>query len=258
MRLFKYTEEQLKEAVKTSHSKAEVLRKLGVMLSGGNYKTLDTAVDHFKLNTDHFTGQGWNKGGSYGPKRPIEDYLSGKVGITSNNLKKRLLREGLKEHKCEKCLLSEWMGEPIPIQLDHINGDHKNNRIENLRILCPNCHAQTDNYCGKNIREGRRDQNHCVDCNTEIAYRSTRCHPCAVKHRWERKDPNKKCVDCQKTITKGRSRCKSCAGKQQPNKIRWPSSRELILMVKEFSYSEVGKRLGVSDNAVRKRIKNHK
>ncbi len=71
--------------------------------------------------------------------------------LKSANLRKRLIAEGLKEARCEICKLDEWLGRPIPLQLDHINGDRTDNRLENLRLLCPNCHAQTDTYCGKNI-----------------------------------------------------------------------------------------------------------
>ena len=95
-------------------------------------------------------GQAWNKGRVIGPKRPIEEYLVFGKYCQSNNLKKRLLNEGLKEHKCEMCGITEWNGQPTPIELDHIDGNRYNNTIENLRILCPNCHAQTDTYRGRN------------------------------------------------------------------------------------------------------------
>ena len=70
---------------------------------------------------------------------------------SSYKLAKRLLRVNLKERMCEKCGLELWMGKPIPLELHHINGVHSDNRIENLQLLCPNCHALTDNYRGKNI-----------------------------------------------------------------------------------------------------------
>jgi 5-methylcytosine-specific restriction endonuclease McrA len=101
------------------------------------------------LDFSHFPGKGWSAGRPKG-RKPLEYYLV-KDGpfIRSDALKKRLIKDGVKEHKCERCLNTQWLGEVIPLELDHINGDHEDNRIENLRLLCPNCHAQTETYCGK-------------------------------------------------------------------------------------------------------------
>lgn len=84
-------------------------------------------------------------------KVPIEQLLTAGVERNTVNIKHRLFAAGLKQKKCETCGISEWLGRPAPLQLDHIDGDRRNNRIENLRILCANCHAQTDTFCGKNI-----------------------------------------------------------------------------------------------------------
>jgi hypothetical protein len=70
--------------------------------------------------------------------------------LGSAALRVRLINAGLKQRECEMCGRSEWNGEPIPLELDHINGDHTDNRLENLRILCPNCHAITETWCGRN------------------------------------------------------------------------------------------------------------
>ena len=78
--------------------------------------------------------------------RPIQDYLTNKVPMQSDKLKVRLLNEGVLENKCHICKESEWEGKKIPLELDHIDGDHGNNRIKNLRLVCPNCHAQTSTY----------------------------------------------------------------------------------------------------------------
>ena len=147
---YKYTDEQLVEAVKTSTSIRQVLSKLGLKEAGGNYSCTKNKISKMNLNTDHFTGMGWNKGKTLGPKRPIEDYLSNECGIQSFRLKNRLIKEGLKQHKCECCGITEWNGKLAPIELDHKNGNHNDNRLENLQILCPNCHAQTENYRGLN------------------------------------------------------------------------------------------------------------
>ena len=147
---YSYTEQELRESVKTSTSIRQVLSKLNIVAAGGNYQTTNKRIKKLNIDTSHFTGRAWNKGQTIGPKRDIKEYLSNEFPILSHKLKNRLIKEGLKEHKCECCGIIEWNGKPAPIELDHINGNHHDNRLENLRILCPNCHAQTDTYRGKN------------------------------------------------------------------------------------------------------------
>jgi hypothetical protein len=150
MKLRKYTIEQLTEAVKNSTSMRQVLLKLNVAPYGGNYDVLRKAIKHFKLDTPHFSGQAWNKGKTLPPKYSLEKYLSNEAPIQSFKLKNRLLKEGVFEQKCSNCNLTTWLKQPIPLELDHINGNNKDNRIKNLRLLCPNCHAFTPNYRSKN------------------------------------------------------------------------------------------------------------
>ena len=150
MKLYKYTKDQLLDAVVSSTSMRQVLIKLGVAPYGGNYDVLRKAIQHFNLDTSHFRGQAWNKGLSIGSKQPIEKYLSNESEIQSYKLKNRLLNEDILEHKCLNCSNTTWLGKPIPLELDHINGDNKDNRLINLRLLCPNCHALTPTYRSKN------------------------------------------------------------------------------------------------------------
>ena len=149
---YTYTEDELREAVKTSGSIRQVLKKLNIVAAGGNYQTTHRRIERLGIDISHFHGQAWNRGKKIGPKRPVETYLVENRLVQSNSLKKRLLTEGLKHHKCECCGITEWNGQPAPIELDHIDGNRYNNTIENLRILCPNCHAQTETYRGKNKR----------------------------------------------------------------------------------------------------------
>ncbi len=149
-RVPKYTDEQLIQAVKNSTSVRQVLIRLGVVPRGGNYSTLYRAFNRLGLDTSHFTGQASNRGRKFGFKRPIEDYLQNKHSIQSFKLRNRLLKEGIFERQCSCCRGRTWLGAPIPLELDHINGDRDDNALKNLRLLCPNCHAQTPTYRGKN------------------------------------------------------------------------------------------------------------
>jgi 5-methylcytosine-specific restriction endonuclease McrA len=106
---------------------------------------------------DHLQGQGWRQG-CKNPvivPRSIDEILQKDTITSSHKLKNRLFLNGLKSKICEIYGLSEWMGKPIPLELDHINGVNSDNRLENLRILCPNCHAQTTTYRGKKLAKCR-------------------------------------------------------------------------------------------------------
>ena len=150
MKLHKYTEKQLRDAIHSNTSMRQVLQQLNVAAYGGNYDVLRKSIKHFQLDTSHFTGQAWNKGKTLDPKHPIEKYLNNEIPIQSYKLKNRLLKEKVFDYACSNCKLSEWRDVPIPLELDHINGDNKNNKLTNLRLLCPNCHALTPTYRSKN------------------------------------------------------------------------------------------------------------
>lgn len=147
----KYTKELLEEKVKDCYSFAELCRRLGLKPEGSNPKTLRKKMDEFGVDYLHFTGQAWHKN----PKNPVyrDKYLPRLCehsSLSSANVKELVYRLGLKENKCEICKITEWQGKPIICELHHINGDSSDNRIENLQILCPNCHSQTDNFRSRN------------------------------------------------------------------------------------------------------------
>lgn len=153
MKSKKWNDEQLIDAVQNNLSIAAVIKSLGLVCAGGNYTTIHNRIEALGLDTSHFTGRGWNVGERFRPPKeatPIEEVLvENSRFVNSNHLRKRILQEGLKEARCEICGLSEWRGKPIRLEIHHINANHKDNRLENLMILCPNCHSLTDNYRGK-------------------------------------------------------------------------------------------------------------
>jgi Zn finger protein HypA/HybF involved in hydrogenase expression len=153
----KYTKEEFKEAVETSLSIAQALRKVGLVPIGGNYATAHKLIEELEIDTSHMTGQGWNKGDVLGicgwNKRTLEEIMVQKSTYTNTHrLKERMIESGLKKRKCECCGIKRWNGQRISLELNHINGDRLDHRLENLQLLCPNCHAQTTSYRGKNKR----------------------------------------------------------------------------------------------------------
>jgi hypothetical protein len=151
MKLKKYTENQLCEAIKISYSYRETLIKLNVSAAGGNYSILKKAIKCLDLDISHFTHQGWSKGKKISNRYvSFNAYIQTSTSIQSYKAKNKLLREKILEYICSNCNLTEWLDGPMPLELDHINGDRNDYRLENLRLLCPNCHALTSTYRGKN------------------------------------------------------------------------------------------------------------
>ena len=134
-----------------------------------------------------------------------------------------MIAENLKQDICEICGQTNlWNGKPLVLQLDHINGNHYDNRLENLRIVCPNCHTQTDTFGSKRNKK----QWKCIDCGCNVSYKSTRCPSCSALHIAEekRKNSNKK----------------------------YPTKDELSKLILSKSFVEIGRLYGVKDNTVRK------
>lgn len=154
----RWTKEQLIEAVECSNSIRAVLNKLGLRQAGGNYKFISQKIKDLNLNTSHFLGRAHLKGKSHNwaKKTTLEDILH--IGTTLQpKWKKRLLSEGLLKNECVGCGISTWSTnisnavKTITLEIDHINGNNQDNRLENLRILCPNCHSMTDTSRGRNL-----------------------------------------------------------------------------------------------------------
>lgn len=133
--LLKHSEDYLRGVFNSCASFSEVFKSLGLKATGGNYKTLHRYITRYEIDCSHMTGQAWNR------DKTIKSF----EGLTSNvAIKKRLVSS--RDYRCQKCLLSEWLGIPICLELEHIDGNHNNNSQENLLLLCPNCHAQTPTW----------------------------------------------------------------------------------------------------------------
>ena len=142
---FRITDEQLAEAVAASEGVMGVLRYLGIREAGGSHSHYSRRIKALGLDTSHFLGATWNKGKKFPPKRNADQILikreSGGRG-RAKELKRALLEKGVK-HECSLCGQGpEWRGNPLTLDVDHINENWLDDRIENLRFLCPNCHSQ--------------------------------------------------------------------------------------------------------------------
>ena len=151
---YTYTDEQFVEVCKDNISIRQVLLALGLKAAGGNYATFHANVKRLNIDVTHFKGIAANCGEHHkgGRKaRPLEVYLNNEYPIHSYKLKEKLINEKLLEYKCVWCNIENmWNDKSIVLELDHIDGNNQNNNLSNLRILCPNCHSQTDTFRGRN------------------------------------------------------------------------------------------------------------
>lgn len=228
----KYNDSDIKKAIMDNKSIAGVLRQLGLAPKGGNYKTIDLAIKRLGLNISHFTGQGHLKDRKHdwAKKIPLDEILVENSTYNNNaNIKRRLFKENLLENACQICDMKPiWQGKPIVLRLDHINGVNNDNRIENLRMICPNCDSQTDTFTGRNIKKKpkpKKNQKSCSVCLGEVS----------------------------KTNKSGL--CLSCSQRKVVGRINRPDKETLLHEVKAVGYSATGRKYGVSDNAIRKWLK---
>lgn len=242
-----WTDDQLIFAVKLSYSIASVLSQLSLKVAGGNYKTIENAVKRLQLSTSHWKGQGHLRGKSHNwaPTRAFQDILVEDSDYTSTSkLKHRLIKASLlPSYECSICHVSSWQGNDLALQLDHINGKNNDHRLENLRLLCPNCHSQTDTFAGKN----KRKRAGVLELPVSISAAALEIAVSAIPSRAQNQ-----CNKCQRPIQERSSRCTHC---KNDEKIAWPSKEELEKLVWLTSCSKLSKQLGVSDKAIEKRCK---
>jgi hypothetical protein len=242
--------ELLQKTVKESFNRKEVLEKLGMSTRGGSYITLNKYLKKYEIDISHFkTVRESNQ-----KKRDLKEILQENTSYGSNKLKKRLFKEGLLENKCSICGQEPfWNGKSLVHILDHINGNHDDNRLENLRIVCRHCDSQLDTFGAKNMKN-KREYSYCK-CGQKLSYKnkSGRCIRCINTRLYNY------CLDCECEISLKSQRCFVCANTlnayKQKRKVERPSYEQLLKDLKDTNYCAVGRKYGVTDNAIRKWVK---
>lgn len=226
--IWQVSKEELIRILNECNLIGEVLSRFDLKNHGSNYKTLVARLQYENIDYIKFKNNKYNGGKCNRPnKRPIEFYLKEKCNHSRNAIKIRLLKENLLEKKCQICKIEPlWNNKRLVLVLDHINGVSNDYRLENLRLLCPNCNSQTDTFSGKNTRKASK--NKCLGCEIPLSKRNKRC---------------KNCYD------KSNDRKKS---KYSTRKVIRPSKEWLEQLIWMLPYTEIGKVYEVTDNTIRK------
>ena len=207
-------------------SQKDLLIKIGLAPRGSNYKTLKKRIVHDGLDIRELemrtTILRIERGKQKKTITPLEQILVKGSSYNNTKLKARLIKRGLLQNQCSICGVNNaWNNRPLSLQIDHINGDSTDNRIVNLRLLCPNCHSQTKNFAGKGAR--KYDNLTCKRCGCKITKYSTSGY------------------------------CRGCHNKVKLSKVKErPSKEKLQKQVTELGYCATGRLYGVSDNTIRK------
>ena len=215
------------ELVKASNTFSAILNFFGLDHKGGNCKTVKARIQKLGINSDHIPdGVSCNIGRKfYKEKIPLKDIFIEKSNYNRRDLKKRIIEENLIEKKCSKCgIIDTWNNKPIVLILDHINGINNDNRIENLRFLCPNCNSQTPTFAGRNVKT-KAEKFYCPVCGSEKL--------------------------------KSSKVCSLCVGSTRRKIKARPTKEQLEKEISESSMVAIGKKYGVSDNAIRKWAKGY-
>jgi hypothetical protein len=228
----RYTEEAAREAIAASVSWAEALRRLDMCDSGGSYLILRKYAAIWNISTAHFDPYARAR---TKPNMPLEEILVTGSTFSRGHLKRRLLRAGLKHPICELCGQGElWQGRRMSLVLDHVNGVRDDHRLENLRMLCPNCNATLDTHCGRN-KPREVPARGCLRCARLFV-------PATDSQRY-----------CSRACGAGGDRA---PGPQpESRRVERPPYDVLLAEIAATSYSAVGRRYGVSDNAIRKWVR---
>lgn len=238
-----YTKKQLEKIINESNSHREVLRKLGYCTTGNNNRILKQMIEEYQIDTSHFKS-------SRGKNRTDKEIFKKDSKVAQSVLRKRFKEREFVEYKCDTCgLPPEWHGRPLTLILDHINGDNHDNRLENLHWVCPNCNSQlaTTGFTGLIKYDNYGNKMKGVSATPEEAEKFK------IKFKT-------RCIKCGKPITEGSKMCHKCAGKELRDRSiekMKVSREELKDLIRKYSFVEIGKRFGVSDNCIRKWCKKY-
>lgn len=227
-----FSEDELRAAIARSICWADALRSLGYDVKGANYRTLQRWAERWDISTSHFDRDIGRKRAGRTQEIPLAEVLVEGSTYNRYSLKQRLVANGLLVSRCEMCGQDEyWHGRRMSLVLDHINGVSNDNRIENLRLVCANCAATLDTHCGRNLPRERI----CAGCGEPFVPRTIRHRHCSEK--------------CWGVVAATARR-----GVPQPTrrKVERPPYSQLVAEVASMSFVAVGRKYGVSDNAVRK------
>jgi Zn finger protein HypA/HybF involved in hydrogenase expression len=215
---------ELQFLLDNSSSVAEVIEKIGLDPYNGNHKTLNQRIKEEGFDLSKLKDNRTIKNKQVGIKNrfPLNNILTENSTYNRSQLKRRLVEDNLLDYKCSSCGITDmWNNKKLSLQLDHINGINNDNRLNNLRFLCPNCHSQTETYCGKH----RKKVYNCLDCGKEIKKESKRCN-----------------------------KCSSILNNKNQRKFE-VSKEKLIELINQYPMTKIGKMFNVSDNSIRKRCK---
>jgi 5-methylcytosine-specific restriction endonuclease McrA len=228
--IWKLEHSEFESLVKKSKTYKEILSYFSLNNKGGNFKTLKRRILEEKIDDSHIEKGSNTKFALFKLTIPIEQILvKNSTYYNRSRLKKRLVGLGLLEYKCDGCKnTGEWNGKLLSLQLDHKNGVDNDNRLENLRFLCPNCHSQTSSFAGKNSHQHKNSNNYC-SCG---------------------KRKNTKSISCRSCYFHSDRRYKK-------NIVDSPTKEQLEKDISEMSMVAIGKKYCVSDNAVRRWAKSY-
>lgn len=239
-----FTEDEVRRAIAQSLCWSDALRSLGYRPVGHNIRTLQRWVRHWDISTDQFDPNEVRRRATRGRRIPLNQVLVDGSTYARARLKERLYESGLKARHCELCGQGEaWRGRPMSLILDHVNGVSADNRLENLRIVCPNCAATLDTHCGRNLPRRRE----CARCGRRFVPRHVRHRHCSkyCGLRWDRRGsiPG---IARQKGVPRQGSR-----------KVARPPHDQLLREIEQLGYLAVGRKYSVSDNAIRKWVRQY-